>query len=319
MRVCVIGTRNQAARLISVLLKSKIPTEVFAFHPSKQTKNCPVDVTSDFEKVKSADSVFIASPNSTHIGYLKKLQNFQGYVFVEKPLVSTRADQLIFDALPKTFRQRVYVNYNFVHSPVYLKIEQTLQNKALGKIISARVESCHGLALKPGYETNWRSRSKAGIGEIVGVHFLHMFISLFSELEFQKIHMKKLRFSDRSKSPDTISITTLNECDPELSIFCSYATAFKFLIEVKGTEGHLEYDGEELKIFKPRETYDLEGRFCRPQQSVLLKITHSENWKQSSTCSVDSFLYTASSNLVFNDQNLEKAIQAMHPFFQHDD
>jgi predicted dehydrogenase len=60
----VVGYRNHAARLISIVEQSGLADVKVVYHPRKQP-DVP-NVTTDFGALTSQDAVIIASPNASH-------------------------------------------------------------------------------------------------------------------------------------------------------------------------------------------------------------------------------------------------------------
>ena len=85
INVGIIGYRNHAQRLISLVETSPVCKLKHIFHPYKKIDD--FRGTNNFSDLLECDIIIIASPNSTHYEYLKKLKSFTGYVLCEKPPV----------------------------------------------------------------------------------------------------------------------------------------------------------------------------------------------------------------------------------------
>ena len=141
-RVGVIGDKRHAAKLISIIENNKKAQLNTVFHPKRLPKHSKG--TCDFSKLIECDSIFIASPNHTHISYIKKLFPFKKYIFVEKPLTS---DMENIQLLAKFKRSRkIYVNYNYRKSFIH-EVIKDFKNQ-IGKIIYIDVISSNGLSFK---------------------------------------------------------------------------------------------------------------------------------------------------------------------------
>ena len=91
MKLGIIGYRNHALRLRSIIEKKPNCRIDFIYHPTKKINNSKF--TNDFSKLLSCDAIIIASPNSTHYAYIKKLvKNYTGYIFCEKPPVTSKSE-----------------------------------------------------------------------------------------------------------------------------------------------------------------------------------------------------------------------------------
>ena len=81
------GYRNQAERLITLAETNPKCNLKYIFHPNKKISD--KRVTNNLNDLFSCDAIIISSPNSTHYEYIKKLSHYSGYVFCEKPPVTT--------------------------------------------------------------------------------------------------------------------------------------------------------------------------------------------------------------------------------------
>ena len=71
IKLGIIGYRNQAAKLLSILQNKQDVTVKSIFHPDKKIDD--PRFTNDFKDILDSDAVIIASPNHTHFEYIKKL------------------------------------------------------------------------------------------------------------------------------------------------------------------------------------------------------------------------------------------------------
>ena len=81
----IIGYGTHANRIISILENFSNIKITKIFHPTKIVlENIG---TNRFEDLYDCDCVFIVSPDNTHFQFiLKLLQNYNGYIFCEKPI-----------------------------------------------------------------------------------------------------------------------------------------------------------------------------------------------------------------------------------------
>jgi len=90
LKIGLIGYRNQAERLIDII-KSRADSKLECiYHPTKKFDDSLF--TNRFDDLLVCDAIIISSPNDTHYKYLTKLQNFDGYIFCEKPPVTSIND-----------------------------------------------------------------------------------------------------------------------------------------------------------------------------------------------------------------------------------
>jgi len=70
----------------------------------------------------------------------------------------------------------------------------------------------------------------------------------------------------------------------------SYAGAYFNKIMLIGTDGFMDYNGEEVKIYYPREIYK-DGRFTTPPCQQMIKLDYSKNWSDSLKESIKNWIY----------------------------
>jgi len=315
LSVGVVGTRNHAARLIALLGDSQKVSSLIAFHPEAVSANSEICVTSNINELTECDAIVIASPTTTHFPYIKKFRNYSGYLFVEKPAVSSLKEEVAILEMPNHFKSRLYVNYNFLFSDIYSELKTLVQSSRLGKPVYLSIESCHGLAFKSSYKDSWRSSSSYGVGEVVSVHFLNMVSQLFDIDDFDILKVSGFNNSGIGDAFDTVLVSSDGNLDLGFSVLCSYATPYNFNIKLIGTNAILHYDGVRLCINEPRDTFDSEGRFASPPTVYEKIIHHGEAWRKSLSVSINYFLDKVLNREDFSESHLRRALMAMRPFY----
>ena len=86
VQVGIIGYQNHAKKLISFAENNPKCSLQYIFHPNKKIDD--KRGTNNLKDLFTCDAIIISSPNSTHFEYIKKLSNFSGYIFCEKPPVT---------------------------------------------------------------------------------------------------------------------------------------------------------------------------------------------------------------------------------------
>ena len=312
LKVGVIGIRNHAKRLIDQLIISKKVNHVIAFHPTRKVENTKFESTTKFSELLSCDAILISSPTKTHFNYINKLRNYDGYIFVEKPIVNNLIEERKLMNMEDKFLSKIYINYNFIFSNVFTEIKKILFSKSFGEHVFTEITSNHGLAFKKTYLDNWRASSKYGVAELVAVHFLNMIINLFDIKNLEDVKVSSHNHSGNGKAPDTFHIISINQIKNKFSILCSYATPFDISIKIIGTNGIIYYDGKELIFRYPRETYDQNERFKLPSIKKRKLINHAKEWQKSIGRSLDFFLDNVLKRQKFSRKKLVTGLLSMN-------
>lgn len=258
LNVGFIGYRNHAAILAGLVEDSGLARITRTYHPNKSQSG--PGHTNNLDDLLDCDAVFIASPNDTHIRYLEYLgPRYPGYIFCEKPPVSTaehlrRLTELDLSA------GRTYFNFNLRHSPLHRVTNDVIKAGTFGKLVNARAQVSHGLALLPGHGASWRAKS--GMLMNVGIHFVDMFSSLFGRPE--KHACFKTNISQIGDGEDTALVCFSFPGGGTAEVFVSYATSYSYEMSILGTELAITYRNGILEVSGPRQTFDGDGRFTSP-------------------------------------------------------
>ena len=260
LKIGFIGYRNQAERLINII-KSRTDSKIKCiYHPTKTFDDSLF--TNNFDDLLECDAVIISSPNNTHFEYITKLQNFDGYIFCEKPPVTSlnELEELKKNTELKT--TRIFFNFNHRFS----QFSNILGNKKiidqLGIINHIQIISTHGLAFKKEYPTSWRADggdNLHNILETVTIHYIDLLNYHFGKIK-SKFYSPKL-ISKNGSSFDSCHLLLSYENGITSSIFNSYASPLVNEICILGTNGILNIRNNELTIRCPRDTFDSKGFF----------------------------------------------------------
>jgi len=294
LTVSILGIRGQAARHIDLINENTEVTLQHVFHPQPtdiQIKNSPqLPITEIFDNCKESDAILISSPTSEHFSQLIDLSDYPGYILIEKPAVNNIDHILPLIDFPESRKTRIKVNFNFQLNPIAKALSDILDNRILGIPIHATFETNHGAAFKLDWINSWRSTDRfSGPIFTVGIHYVQWLL-------------KKMG-TPTTTSLDTASFTSTKAHDSgtlqlkwddgfSASVITSYASAFKVNFQITGTNGYVTYDGENLRLFSPRDTFDGSGNFATPPKKNLLKLLWADAYtislKQSQT---DFFSY----------------------------
>lgn len=315
--IAVIGKAGHALRLISIL--KEMPEILIKFvYYHKKVDSTDLPITSNFMDLFSADAIIIASPTPTHAGYIDQLKNYNGYILVEKPVVSTEEDTLRFFDFPVERKKKIRVNYNFLYSKIAHLLENIKTQGSIGTPISLNIYTCHGLAHQEKYKQSWRSeiRESFGVMEMVGVHFINLSIALFGKIMSTNIECLWKADCKKDCPPDTVFLSLYMETGVCVNLFHSYAGPFINRILFIGTDGYWEYNGTEAKLYYPSNSFDENDRFTTPPVVRMDKLNYPLIWKESLSTALYNFIGVIHSSGSFYPEDFDRALKSMEPIFK---
>ncbi len=269
-----IGYKGHALRLLKIFSGLEGWKVSYVFHPQKDidVKQIGADLPSDvkttrhFKDLLACDAVVIASPNLTHFSYLKELAaSYRGYVFCEKPPVSSAEELEQLKDFPADFKKRLYFNFNMRSSWLYEQLKTLPQRFDLGEPVRASVIVGYGFAFKEAYLSSWRSKKEfhpSGVLETLGIHYLDLLSGILGRPDHPTCYVQK--HSPNGEAMDTCHLTCILGGKCVLHLSCSYAIPFSNRVELHYTNGYIEFDNGDLNVFAPRDTFDAKGSFVRP-------------------------------------------------------
>ena len=187
-KISVIGKSGHAARIINLLHDiPDVHMQYVYYH--KKTTDGSMPFTSNINDLMPSDGIIIASPTPTHAEYIDMLEGYNGYLLVEKPIVSTKEQTEMLWKIPLKRKSRIKVNYNFLYSRIAISLKELLTSSRIGSPISFDVHTSQGLAHKENYKDSWRSNisESFGVMELVGVHFINLTLSLFGKIDYSRM------------------------------------------------------------------------------------------------------------------------------------
>jgi predicted dehydrogenase len=303
--VGMVGIRNHAQRLRSLL--ECIVDVRWLYHPHRVIDD--PRYTPDFQKLRECDAIVIASPNDTHVSYLRSLHDFDGYVLCEKPAATTMHEIHALEDLLGPPPERLMFNFPYRHAKFTKTLSRSLDR--LGTVIGISITVGHGLAFKPEYAGSWRadaSRHPQGVIETVGIHFIDLALSLF-EKPCSMIKNMSSNVSRVGSSADTARIVfEVNHAT--VSIFVSYAMPFVFEVDVIGTDGRFTLRDGEMRLRAPRETFDERGFFIQPPIVCREPCEPEHEYEEALRASVTQFIETVDARKSFPLIDYVRAIEA---------
>ena len=273
--------------------------------------------TSNINDLISSDGIIIASPTPTHAEHIDMLEGYNGYLLVEKPIVSTKEQTEKLWNIPLERKSRIKVNYNLLYNSVTRYIKEILSANQIGLPVSFDVHTCQGIAHKENYKKTWRGNIKESFGvmELVGVHYINLAISLFGKIDHSIIDCF-WKADYKAGPPDTVFLRLKTNLDVCVNLFHSYAGPYFTHMIFIGTDGYWEYDGNEARLYYPRDTFDNSGRFTTPPLVKQEKLMFPIVWKESLSNSVNAFLDVVRSSGMFDSVGFDNALASMGPVFE---
>tara|TARA_Y100001937_G_C7119890_1_gene332035 strand:+ start:1363 stop:2310 length:948 start_codon:yes stop_codon:yes gene_type:complete len=267
--ISIIGYKNHSIRLQNILSKMGVDTHLWNHN------------TDNFSDIINSDAIVIASPNDTHINYIKKILNeTSAYVFCEKPPVTNLKDLEYLNNLSDDKKERIFFNFNYRFSDLPQMIKK--YKHIIGKPVHFNFISSHGLALKDSFENNWRFTTDddlMGVYGTVAVHYIDLCLWLLGECIETNIH--KSNFSN-SKTADSISIDMKFKNGCTVNIFVSYVTPFINKSDLIFDNAIFELDNGKLNLYEPRESFDDVGNFVKPHGKCISNFDKSKHYYDNS-------------------------------------
>jgi predicted dehydrogenase len=302
----IIGYQNHAKRLISLTENNPKCNLQYIFHPNKKIDD--KRGTNNLKDLLICDAIIISSPNSTHFEYIKKLSNFSGYIFCEKPPVTNLVELKKLKQLDRNKQRKIFFNFNYRFSELNKLLKTSSNSKKLGQIIDIRITASQGLAFKREYPKSWRANGKTNkhnLLETVAIHYLDLIIKNFGIMKHQSYFPRNI--SKNGTSYDTIQLI-LTYDNFNVSILNSYTTPFVGELEIIGTNGYLSIKNNLLKIHTPRNTFNKNNHFITPPVVLRKKFNIQKDYVMSLKKSFDFFISHAFKKKSFEKELFETSL-----------
>ena len=320
LKVFVVGYKNHARRVITRILKSGLCCEIYVFHPEIhrlsgiEELDPSIKKTQDLTDIAKCECIFICSPSTTHVHYLKELLGISlkhgcfPYVYCEKPVaVNSQEIEWLEDNFVY-FSTKLKVGFNFLYSDFVIEAAKRIRSEDIGKPISAFFQQSHGLAGKKDFASNWRARDTNPFSQILGnlsIHYIHASQYLFGKVKYSFLVEDNVL---ALKNPDSISLLLHHESGVQSHIFCSYATVYSNHFSLYFTNGLLDQTPNGLVMLTPRDTFNIAGEFTLPPKYIL-----SERGAERDVTldkSIGDFLQCVLNKVDINPLELTSAIEA---------
>lgn len=239
----ILGCGKIAHKFASDLLLSET-AELFAC-ASRDIENSKVfaekykakmffDNYDDLAKCAEIDVVYIATPNSFHVGHSLLCLNHQKAVLCEKPLCidSAQVEELINIA---KFNNVFLMEAMWTSClPNILSIQNTIQSGAIGEIIH--------LSADFGFKTDYNPKSRLfdpvlGGGSLVDIGIYPLYVSLLFLGKPSKIQ-SSIRYSTSGVDASCTALLTFEE-GKTATLFSSFETITDIKCKIYGTKGKI--------------------------------------------------------------------------------
>ena len=177
IKLSIIGYRNHAAKLLSILENNPNVRINTIFHPDKKIDD--PRFSNNFNDILDSDAVIVASPNHTHFNYIEQLlKGFSGYVFCEKPPVTSEEELTKLDDKSSSDKARIFFNFNLRFGKLNEVIENHINSKSMGKIMNLQIINTHGFEFKEKYPSSWRADGQKNLHSIldaISIHYVDLY------------------------------------------------------------------------------------------------------------------------------------------------
>jgi len=309
IKIGMIGYRNHAERIMSVINTCPFADISLFFHPTKDLS--PQHFTNNLDDLLVCDVVMIASPTDTHIEYLKFfIDSFKGYIFCEKPLVNTHVDCDYLRSVTRNIKERMFVNFNYRYSRLCSFLDEIERSKELGELIHVNIWTTFGLAFKPNYLDNWRAdgeKNLHAITETASVHYVDLFNYQFGTYKNLTYAPKNVAKTGTSYDTSTIFLEYENMT---CTIFCSYAAPYFDEMLMIFTDGYITFRNDEVCIFNPRDTFDKNELFKTPPCLRKFSWDNEQVYEDSLDASIGQFLNYVKEESVIPESHYDLSIKS---------
>lgn len=232
MRVVVVGLGVQGRKRLSVADRDVVATV--------DSVNSDAHCTSiDQVALESFDVAVVCTPDAVKLEILEYLLRNGKHVLVEKPLLSTKQEELEhLSALANSQGLACYTAYNHRFEPHINRLKGELEAGTIGEVYVARLFYGNGTARNV-RESVWRDRGLGVMGDL-GSHLLDLALYFFGEEGGPLDLWGANRFENRS--PDHVIFGRQGK--PALAFemtLLSWRNTFK--VDILGERGSMHVDG----------------------------------------------------------------------------
>ena len=228
----IIGYRGHAKRHIKYL--QELGQEVTLYHPKKYP---------DFKRLFDCSGIIISSPTNTHMEYVRKLSEYKGKIYLEKPGFTNPDDAFELG----NCGLNIMIGYHYPHT-ILKNISEMIKGET---ILSFDIIMSKGIAYKKPYKDRG-SVSELGLGHVISIYKLFGgdIFDIKTELYYNNengIHDTAVAVAPRFRGTFTWGGPLL---DPQINIVTTNS-----LVNVTSSS---------VTVKSPRDTFDSNGWFTEP-------------------------------------------------------
>ena len=317
MEIGIIGYKGHSLKLLNLFSKNKSLKKIIVYSRKISTtqqlklenQNLKVFYSSTLSDLYNLKAIVISSSSNSHAYYIKKFIKKKLYIFCEKPAFVSRSDYTYLNNLDNSIKKKIYFNFNYKKSKLFLDLKKIILNKQHGRVVHSNIDIGHGIAFKKKYKNNWRFSKFDIFNNIsgnLGIHYTNLLEAYFGQPIKSEINISSV--SNKSKF-DTATILTIYKKDITAKIFLSYATPFLKTISFYMTNALVIYSDSSISVYSPRETYNKNGSFKKPRRKKY--ISYKKEYTDSSLeDSVKYFFKTIKNNGSFLVKDYEESINS---------
>ena len=147
--------KTENSELIGVMRRNGVKAKDFA---QRHNVSFWTDNADDLLNNDDINSIYIATPPSTHLEYALKALSLHKNVYLEKPMALTSKEAEIIGEAVKSSRGKLSVAHYRRKLPAFIKVKELIDENAIGKILIADIQILQPKKSKliANSEENWR-------------------------------------------------------------------------------------------------------------------------------------------------------------------
>ena len=147
--------KTENSELIGVMRRNGVKAKDFA---QRHNVSFWTDNADDLLNNDDINSIYIATPPSTHLEYALKALSLHKNVYLEKPMALTSKEAEIIGEAVKSSRGKLSVAHYRRKLPAFVKVKELIDSNAIGKILVADIQILQPKKSKliANSEENWR-------------------------------------------------------------------------------------------------------------------------------------------------------------------